>query len=450
MTFYAFGLNHETAPLRLREAFALNVEGKRRLLRGLNLSEEAEVVLLSTCNRTEAYLFGESEDVEEVVRALCLRAGHDWPSLESFHVEDEEAIAHVLRVASGLRSMIVGDAQILAQMKEAYGIAVDAGRVGTVLHRLMHTAFRTAKHVVSETAVGIGAASVPGAAVAMARSHVGGILGSAHVLLVGAGEVGRLILKALDGVRPLRLSITNRSAERAQQLGLQFRADVVPWERRHEAVGLADVVLVATSADEPILEATALPEVDAPEREILVVDLSVPRNADPAIGRIPGYRVVDMDELDAWIQKVEDARRLEVPRAEQLVGEELAEFVSWMFHQDALQPAIQAIRDTFERIRTQEIERHLHRFSDADRRDIDTLTRSIMQKLLAVPIVRLKAHGAESPDLEEGVRLLRMLFTRANCEDESAQSEHDPLEESPSAFDQLPRHPESRAAAAES
>lgn len=417
MTFFAFGLNYETAPLSVREGFALTPEQKQGLLASLALSDGAEIVILSTCNRTEAYLYGTAGDLVTAKNALAEATGRSWSDDLAFCFEDESAVLHVLRVASGMKSMIVGDVQILAQIKEAYRVAVDADRVGTVVHRLMHTAFRTAKRVLSSTGVGSGAASVSSAAVALSRAHFGGSLADRYVLVVGTGEVGKLVLQALRTAKPARIAIVNRSREHALALHAEFPSAVVAdWSERHTLVDQCDLVIVATAADSQVIRASDLSGHAAARRETLVVDLAVPRNVDPSIDTLPGFRVLDMDALETWTKSVEEARRLELPKANQIVQEELGEFVTWMFHQQALQPAIQAIRDTFEQIRRQEIEKHHHRFSEADREDLDLLTRSIMQKLLAVPIVRLKASDPESVDFVQGVKLIQSFFSRPDCE----------------------------------
>lgn len=425
MSFFAFGLNYETAPLGVRERFALTTDEVTAVLEHLELSDAAEVVLLSTCNRTEVYLFGDEPDVEVVTRALARAAGTDWPADQSFRYEDEAAVAHVLRVASGLKSMVVGDVQILAQIKEAYRQAVDARRVGTVLHRLMHTAFRSAKRVLSSTGIGSGAASVSSAAVALSRAHFGGSLAERTVLLIGTGSVGRLVLQALRTAKPAAVHVVNRSKVDVEALRADYPLTVGDWSDRHALMRMADLILVATGADTPVITAEQVPDRPARSEDALVMDLGVPRNVDPAIDDRIGYRVLDMDALDAWTEQVEQARRRELPRADEIVQEELSEFVTWMFHQQALQPAIQAVRETFDRIRRQEIERHQHRFSVADREEIDVLTRSILQKLLAVPIVHLKAYDPESIDLVRGVKLLQSFFSRPGCDDPSAVDAED-------------------------
>lgn len=433
MTFFAFGLNHETAPVAVREAFALDEAAKRRLYRLARLSPSAELVLLSTCNRTEVYLFGREGDVASLQSALSLQAGEPWPDAHAFQFDDEDAVLHVLRVASGVTSQVLGDAQILAQVKDAYRIAVEEERVGTVLHRLMHAAFRTAKRVRTETAISEGAASISSLAVQASRRHfearhAAGLAGR-RVLLLGTGQMGLAALAALAS-EGASLTVANRSRERAEAAAARFGADVSDWDDRHAAAASADLVLVASGAPEPILHAERLPaRLDA--APALVIDVAMPRNVEAAVAERPGYALLDLDRLGQWREETAAARRAALPAAEAICRDGLAEFVAWVFHHEALQPAIHALRETFEAIRLQEIERHAHRFHHADRDDLDRLTRSILQKLLAVPVVRLKETDPDSLDYARGVRFLSHAFSRPGCDEETSAEQAASLRKAP-------------------
>lgn len=427
MTFYAFGLNYESAPVETTEAMTLSAETQRTLYETLDLADQAEVVFLSTCNRKEVYLYGTDDDVRRVQAALSAEAGQPWPSDHAFLLENEAAIRHVLQVACSIRSMVTGDSQIFAQLKNAYQRAVDHGGVESVMHRLMHAAFRAAKRVANETDLASGAASVSTAAIAMARDFFAdrdGIadLSDLRVLLVGAGKMGRLALKALDADAPAHVRVTNRSPDRARCVAAQYEAEPVAWDDRYAAVREADFVIVATGAPEPVIDAPTLSSQVGPvDGDTLFVDISMPRNVDPVVHALDGCTVCDLDDLQDWTDRVEQARGDEVPRAKAICEEQLQEFVTWVFHQEAMQPAIQAIRETFDAIREQEVERHAHR-TDMDRDEVDRLTKSIMQKLLAVPIVKLKNVDPESIDFVQGIKLLHALFSRRSCEEDSARS----------------------------
>lgn len=420
MRFFAVGLNHECASLDRTEAFALGGEDQDTFYENLNLTEGAEVVVLSTCNRTEAYLYGTQADVRQVEAMLGQAAGEAWPEEEAFHRRDEAAIRHLLEVTSGLRSMVLGDAQILAQVKDAYERAVDADAVHSLLHRLLHTAFRAAKRVSSETQLESGAASVSTAAVELARRALAtngeaNAFSGRDVVLVGAGRMGQLALKALADDSVDSLTVVNRSGERAADVAEVFDGQTGDWDRRHEIVSGADLAIVATGAPEPILDSDGLPK-KAGASPTLLVDIAMPRNVDPAVETRGGYRLYDLDDLNAWTERVQERRADAVPEAQEICQEELEEFVTWVFHQQALEPAIQAIRRTFDAIREQEVERHAHR-TDMDREEVDRLTQSIMQKLLAVPIVRLKNVDPDSIDFAQGIELLHALFAPSDSDE---------------------------------
>lgn len=410
---------------------------QRELYATLDLSSEAEVIYLSTCNRTEVYLYGTEEDVQTIQNAFARHSGEQWPSERAFLYEDEEAIRHVLEVTSGIRSMVPGDGQILSQVKDAYRCAVDTDAVDTLLHRLMHTAFRAAKRVATETDLSSGAASVSTASIAMARDHFraeGRDLSDTHVLLVGAGQMGQLALKALGSSTPASIAVTNRSPERAQNVADAHGGTTVAWEDRHQAIQSSDFVIVATGAHTPIICNDQLPCRTPGTLPGLLVDISMPRNVETGIDDRLGYAVYDLDDLQQYVQSTEDRRGEEIPKAQDICQELLSDFVTWVFHQQALQPAIEAIRGTFDAIREQEVERHAHR-TGMDREEVDRLTKSIMQKLLAVPIVKLKNVDPDSIDFARGIKLLHALFSRPTCEDETAKTSRERKYDPPSLSD---------------
>jgi glutamyl-tRNA reductase len=221
--------------------------------------------------------------------------------------------------------------------------------------------------------------------------------------------MGRLAMKALQEENPASVAVTNRSPERAADVAETYGGEVVPWANRHEVLPTVDLVFVATGAPEPVLQAETLPST-TPSPATLVVDIARPRNVDPTIAGEAGFEVYDLDDLQAWAERARDRRSTAVPDAEQICDDLLSDFVTWVFHQQALQPAIEAIRETFDTIREQEVDRHAHR-TDMDREEVDQLTQSIMQKLLAVPIVRLKNVDPDSIDFVQGIKLLQALFS---------------------------------------
>jgi glutamyl-tRNA reductase len=317
------------------------------------------------------------------------------------------------------------------------------------MHRLLHTAFRAAKRVSSETTLSRGAASVSTAAVEMARHYFSDSrparrLSDVEVLLVGAGKMGRLAMQALQSESPAAVAVTNRSSERARALAETYGGTVVPWADRHAVLPGVDLAIVATGADEPVLRVEGLSN-GRVTPSTLVVDIARPRNVEPTMADQEGMEVFDLDDLKAWTEKVRDRRSTALPEAEAICEELLSDFVTWVFHQQALQPAIQAIRETFDTIRKQEVDRHAHR-TDMDREEVDELTRSIMQKLLAVPIVRLKNVDPDSIDFVQGIKLLHALFSPSENDGgrplaEPSDDEHPTLSDAPSHCPYLTHDP---------
>ncbi len=416
MQFVAFGINHQTAPLALRERFTLPEDSLRTLYRTVRRSPASELVIVSTCNRTECYLFGSAADLAHIQHALGVAAGHPWPVTSAFEKLDEAAVRHVLEVTAGMQSMVIGDGQILGQIKDAYRLAVDESCVGAVVHRLMHSAFRAAKRIVTETDIAGGHASVPGMAALIASDFIrdSGTEGG-ETLIVGAGHMGWLAAQVLRSTLPGRLRVTNRTPLRALELAAHAGIEAVSWEDRHAAAASADVVVVTTGASAPVLLAESLPAVATRPR--MVLDLASPRNVDPAVGALDGYTLVDLDDLMVRIAGVQAGRQRELPAAHRITDEMLADFVAWFFHHLALQPAIKTILETFDTIRRQEIDRHAHRLSALEMGELERLTWSIMQKVLAVPVVRLKTVGLSQIDYANGIRLLQTLFSREGCDE---------------------------------
>ncbi len=433
MTFYALGVNYSQAPVAIREAFASSWEEGRSVYGGVALHAGSELVLLSTCNRTEAYLYGVEEDVRAVQQAFERHAGRAWPQDMSFLHRDEDAIRHIFEVAAGMKSMVPGDVHIYFQLKKAYAVAVEEERVETTMHRLLHTAFRAAKRVINETELSHNNASVPMRAAEVIRSRITRTQGenrketpaSAGVLVVGAGQIGQETAEALQMLGIARLSFTNRTEERARNAAERYRANHVPWKDRHAAAAQADAVIVATSAPNPVLRREAF-AMETSGAARLLVDISVPRGVDEAIGALPRVELVTIDQLGKAETRTQDALQASLDKAGEIVDEMIAEYVSWVFLHQSLQPAIQAIAKTFEAIRAQEVDKYRQRFSEDGQEQLDQLTRSIVQKLLAVPVVRLKSVDPERIDFSHGVRLLQHLFLREDCDEEEAPAAENP------------------------
>ena len=354
------GTDFRCSPIELRERVAFGKEeAEKALVHLIARAEVAEAFLLSTCNRTEIYLQPRDEDG-------AYRAGLEMiflarePELERpgrlYVKRNGEAARHLLAVASGLESMVLGEPEILGQVKAAAALAEAMGAEGPVLKRLLRCATTAGKRARQETAITAGAVSLGYAIVELARQIFSG-LDDCRVLLIGAGEIARSVARPLveRGARELR--VANRSAERARQFQEEFPgAELLPFDQRLEAVSTADLVIVSTGADEPVLTRRELKEAmrSRPAKPLLVVDLGVPRNVEPAAGRLENVFLHTVDSLDHLIQRNLKRRREEVPRVEEIIEQELAHFRSWFRGLEA-EPLIARLQKQAERIRRQEL-----------------------------------------------------------------------------------------------
>jgi glutamyl-tRNA reductase len=417
MKLLLVGMNHRSAPLALRERMA--VDDPAPVLRKLTAGDEIdEAVLVSTCNRVElVVLTRDLESARMRVRACFRRdlAG-DAPGegeLDACLYEhiNADAMRHVLRVASALDSMVVGEPQILGQAKDAYRAAVECGASGPILGRLFQHAFSTAKRVRSETRIAERPVSVARVAVGLA-AQIFEDFSEKRALLVGAGEMIELALRALRdaGLRSVR--VANRTAERAQQLAAHFDATAHGLDELPKLLADADVVLTSIGGAEPWLtRAVAERALQARRgRPIFVIDIGVPRNADPAIDALDDVYRYDIDDLASVADENAEERRREQARAEAIVETEQQRFDGWFAALRAV-PTIKHLRARMEAIRSAELEKALARLAldEPTREAVDAMTRALVNKILHAPLSRLR----QEAEREEGMAHLetaRLLF----------------------------------------
>lgn len=421
MKYRAFGLNHNTAPVAIRELLEFSDAAIEQLYESVQLVPGAEWLLISTCNRTEVYMRGPEEAMETILLAL---AGENsvWPADNSFSCSGPDAVRHVVEVVSGIRSQIVGDGQILNQTKTAYRLASSAGTLGAWMHRLMHTAFATAKDVITKTDLSRTGSSVARSSVQTAIEHLleCNIPEPWSFAVLGGGRMAALVLQELSGEPRAAVTLLNRTQETAKTLAGKYGMDTAPWEERYRISSCVDVVIAATGAQEVVLRAdTTLDRSNS--RDALLIDIAVPRNIDPDMDSRTGYRVLNIDELLSGNDSGRDSGDVglsrEVAHARELCDGAVEDVMGWQRERAVLQSTIQTLYDTFEEVRSREVNHNLHRFDPASRGQIDSLTRSIMQKLLAIPVVRLKTMAATDMDLAGRVEILNALFERVTCEE---------------------------------
>jgi glutamyl-tRNA reductase len=412
------GMNHRSAPLELRERLA--VEDPTPFLEKLVASEEIdEAVLFSTCNRVEVVALTRSPDAaRHRLRAFLSRELGDrglppGTDLEAhlYEHQDSDAMCHVLRVASSLDSMVVGEPQILGQTKDAYRAAVECGAVGPILGRLFQHAFATAKRVRTETRIAERPVSVASVAVDLARQIFEGF-GDKRALLIGAGEMIEMAVEKLRGEGLDAVCVANRTPERASALAARLGGTAHGLGEIPELLREADVVMTSIGGDRAILDLEMAERAmrERPHRPMLVIDIGVPRNVDPAVDRIGNLYLYDIDDLGSVASENAEARRAETVRAESIVAEQQQRFDGWFSALRAV-PTIRHLRARAEEIRSSELERVLAKLDldDEAREGVEGLSRAIVNKLLHAPLSRLRKEAGR----EEGMAYLeaaRVLF----------------------------------------
>jgi glutamyl-tRNA reductase len=410
------GASHKTAPLAVRERLAL-LDGQVEPFLHELLAEPGvtEAVALSTCNRTELYLVADDPvDAESGVLALLARRAGTRPTelVESIYVERNcDAARHLFRVVSGLESMIVGEAEIQGQVKRAYERALHARTTGPLVNKLFRAALATGKRVRTETTISTGRASVASVAVDAARSVVGS-LEARHVVIVGAGETAELTARAFHAQGVSTMFVANRRRDRAIALAERFGGMSGSFDALPSELERADVVVSSTASPHAIIEAEELAEVMAARsgRPLLLVDLAVPRDVDPACGELDGVRLLDMDALQASVRANLRVRKAEAARAVDIVEDEIQTFAGWLGALEVM-PTLGALRargDAVVDLLLNENEGRWETLSPRDAERLEAFGRSIVKRLLHEPTQRVKELDPEHRHAR--LSLLRELF----------------------------------------
>jgi len=396
------GISHRTAPVELRERIDFQARGVADALRALaGRGSAREAVVVSTCNRAELYVACDEAAAarQDLVRFLSdfngVAAGEIAPHV--YDVADLDVARHLFRVAAGLDSLVMGEPQILGQVKDAHTIATDAHTSGPVLNRLFHSSFAVGKRVRTETGLGSGAVSVSYAAVALARKIFGDLTGWS-VAVIGAGEMGKLTALHMKSHALSRITIVSRTmahaARTAEAIG---GASAAPWEELDAVLGASDIVITATGAAAPILTKAHIESVMRPRRNrpLFIIDIAMPRDVEAAAGEIEQVFLYNIDDLQATVRENLARRASEVARAETIVNEEVEKFGGWFRSRGAI-PTVVALRERFEAIRRAELERLDFKLSSLPpeaRARVDEITHLIVEKLLLTPTEQLKALG---------------------------------------------------------
>jgi glutamyl-tRNA reductase len=415
MSILVIGVNHRSGPLSLLERVTLKPDEARKAVAGLAARDNVrEVAVLSTCNRTEVYavterFHGAYADIRDFLCDLG-RLAPDELHAHLYTEHDDAAVTHLFEVAAGLDSAVLGESEILGQVRQAWELAQAEGGARTTLNLLFRHALTVGKRARTETAIGRGAASVSHAAVELAADHLGDLSGRT-VLVVGAGAMGAGIAVALHKAGVGEIRVANRTIDRGAEIAARVGGRAVGFDELVPSIAAADVVLTSTGSGTPVLTEQLVRAAHDGERPLLLVDIAVPRDVEPVVRQLPAVTVLDLDDVRDWADRALASRSQEAERVRILVRAEVERFV---VEAAALQaaPLIASMHDRAETVRTSELERFAGRLSalDATQRDtIEALTRSIVAKLLHEPSVRLKQQ-AGSPRGERNAAAVADLF----------------------------------------
>lgn len=422
MNIAVVGLSHKTAPVEVREKLSIPTPQVAEAIAQLtSYPNITEVSILSTCNRLEIHVVAEQADqgVREVMQFLA-----DYSSLPPaalrehlFILLHQDAVMHLLRVSAGLDSLVLGEGQILAQVKHAHKLGQQHKGVGRVLNRLLKQAITAGKRVRTETSIGTGAVSISSAAAELAKLKKPD-LESCHISILGAGKMARLLVQHLLSKGPCQITLLNRSIGRADELAAQFNGAGIrtgTLDVMLETVGQSDVVFTCTSATEPILDRVKLEPVLLPGRPLMLFDISVPRNVHTDVNELGAVQAFNVDDLKAVVAQNQESRRRIALEAEALLEEELDAFMDWWRSLDTVF-TISSLRSKVESIREQELEKAMSRLGgevgNKQREVVEALTRGIVNKILHDPMVQLRAQR----DIEARQQAMDVLHTLFDLE----------------------------------
>ena len=411
MELIAFGVNHQTAPLAIREQVAFAAADLQPALRDLvGRQPVGEAAILSTCNRTEVYCA--TTEPAQVVGWLAQHHGLPADRLQAslYQLPRERAVSHVFRVASGLESMVIGEAQILGQMKQAVREAEEAGTLGTVLHKLFQQTFSVAKEVRTRTEIGANSVSLAAAAVRVAEGIFPSVAGQA-ILFVGAGEMIELCAAHFCARAPKLVTFANRTLEKSQALAQRFSARSIPLAEVPDHIAQHDIVVTCTASQLPIIGKGLIERAlrSRRHRPMLIVDLAVPRDVESEVGRLSNVFLYTVDDLGRIVQEGVDQRRAAVGAAEAIITAGVHDFMHWLQGRRVV-PAIRALRERAEQLRQHEVERAAKALARGDdpRAVLESLSQGLTNKFLHAPTRAL--NGADGEERDQLIATLGRLY----------------------------------------
>lgn len=407
--FKAVSLSHQHAPVDIRELIYLPEPICKSLLGKLkDLLNIEEALIFSTCNRTEVYYISEQDLSVEIIKILCIEKGISAPEqyISYFQIirEESAAVSYLFEVAMGLQSRVLGDLQIANQIKNAYTWAHEAQMAGAFLHRLLHTIFHTNKRVQQETAYRDGAASASYAAAEISEELTAD-LARPSVLVIGLGEMGADVARNLDPEHFSRICLSNRTLSKAEALALETGASVLPYELVDQYLREFDVIISAVSAEQPIILAAPLSHAKGSQ---FVIDLAVPRSVAPEVDELSHVVRYTIDDIHTRTNEALARRQEAMTEVHQIIEEEIHSFLEWR-QELSLSPTIHRLKDALEHIRKEELSKFLKNASEEEARLLDSVTRSIMNKIIKMPVLQLKA-ACKRGEAEDLIGLVHDLF----------------------------------------
>ncbi len=417
MKLLVVGLNHKTAPVELREKLSFTEEQLPPILKKLVLFDGiTEAIVLSTCNRIEFYVVCEDADKAiDTIKTVMSDAGKVHSRSISFHLyihTERDAVTHIFRVASSLDSMVIGEAQILGQTKDAYRIASNNSVTGPILNRLMHRAFSVAKKVRSSTNIGMYTVSVSSVAVELSEKIFGRLEGKS-VMLMGAGEMAEDAAKYLRDAGASRLIILSRTFSHASQLAERLNGTAVEFDELYDELMDVDITICSTSADHYLITNDRMEKVvkARQHKPLFFIDISVPRNIEPSISELEGVFLFDIDDLKGVTNQNLKEREKSAHEAEKFIREEVDKFLNWL-GELSLVPTIVSLKEKFEAVRQQELKEAISKLSNPTPKEVDVLdamSKGIINKLLHEPITEIKNDHARGEVLKD-IALLKRIF----------------------------------------
>ena len=422
MKIVVLGLNHKTAPVEIREKLAFDAAETSEALGALKTRfPQSEYVLLSTCNRVELYCAGkhcQGADPEKLAQFLSEFHHVEQDQFHSFLYvyENEDAARHLLTVASSLDSLVVGEAEIIGQVKESYRLACAAKTTGKVLNRLFHCAFATSKKVYTTTSVSIGRVSVAGVAVELAKQLFADI-SSARIVVIGAGETGQLIVQHLLSVEARNITVVNRSYDHGVQVAEQYGITARKWEQLEEQLIGAHIAIAAASVQDYLFKKESFKDIAARRKEetLLIVDISVPRNFEPAINELEGIYLYSMDDLAAVVEQNRKARERDMARGLEIVLDNVTDFMEWFGAKD-LGPLIGRMKEQFAQISKNEMEKFFVgvREQACCKEVLEAMVNRVVNKLLHCVIKNVDEVAREN-GASEAARLVDTIVKQAQA-----------------------------------